>query len=659
VRLPEEELLAPGHRACPGCGEVLALRLILKALGRRVIVVQATGCMEVTTTPYPQTAWRVPWIHGAFENAAAIASGVEAALRRLGREGIKVVAMGGDGGTADIGLQALSGMMERGHNVLYVCTDNEAYMNCLDPSTLVLTEGGLKRVSEVRVGELLYSFDPQRQALVARRCSGVFFNGVHDLYEVVTPHHLIRATPNHPFLILERGGRNRLVWKTLSQLRVGDEVVVLKKIPYGHSYRFNFRPARIGDPEVDHLPVRIPERSSPELMKLLGIWLGDGWVRPERGEVGFALPEGKRRELVGLSQKVLGTTPTGNESHLYLYSSNLARFIDSLGFGRGPENKTIPGWVFTLPVEEREALVEGMMLADGYSLRGSHRYVSASRELLRRLRLLLQTLNYRVEKIPLAGEEGREVRGKGAAKGYRLRLPLLQREEGTQPRRVPLPVPVRGPPGGQRVLRDGENHRAQVRGQGSDRGPEGGEGSQLHRRGDGGAQHRHPAQRDHPLRGLDHHHPRREGVEGGGQAQEGHALHSPGPPDPLRGHRLRGLSPGPGLEGQKGGGGGGPLLPPRPLPLPHRLEARLLPLDQGGQAGGGDGVLDPLRGGEGRDQDHLQAREEEAGEGVPQAAGEVLPPHGGGSGEDPARGGREVQGAGAGMVRVISPRRGA
>jgi len=414
VRLPEEELLAPGHRACPGCGEVLAIRLILKALGRRVIVVQATGCMEVVTTPYPQTAWRVPWIHGAFENAAAIASGVEAALRRLGREGIKVVAMGGDGGTADIGLQALSGMMERGHNVLYVCTDNEAYMNCLDPSTLVLTEGGLKRVSEVRVGELLYSFDPQRQALVARRCSGVFFNGVHDLYEVVTPHHLIRATPNHPFLILERGGRNRLVWKTLSQLRVGDEVVVLKKIPYGHSYRFNFRQARIGDPEVDHLPVRIPERSSPELMKLLGIWLGDGWVRPERGEVGFALPEGKRgrRELVGLSQKVLGTTPTGNESHLYLYSSNLARFIDSLGFGRGAENKTIPGWVFTLPVEEREALVEGMMLADGYSLRGSHRYVSASRELLRRLRLLLQTLNYRVGKIHWQGRRGERCVGR-------------------------------------------------------------------------------------------------------------------------------------------------------------------------------------------------------------------------------------------------------
>jgi len=401
MRPPEEELLAPGHRACPGCGEAMALRLILKALGRRVIVVQATGCMEVVTTPYPQTAWRVPWIHGAFENAAAVASGVEVALRRLGKEGIKVVAIAGDGGTADIGLQALSGMMERGHDVLYVCTDNEAYMNCLDPSTLVLTEGGLKPVSEVKVGELLYSFEVQRRTLVARRCSGVFFNGVHDLYEVVTPHHLIRATPNHPFLTLERGGgRNRLVWKTLSRLRVGDEVVVLKGIPYGSSYRFNFTAA----PRAAH-PVRVPERSSPELMKLLGIWLGNGWVRPERGEVGFVLPKGKkgRRELIRLSQKVLGITPTGNGSYLYLYSSNLVRFIESLGFW-GAGNKTLPGWVLTLPEEERKALVEGMMLADGYSSRGNHRYVSASHELLRRLRLLLQTLHYRVGRIHWRGK---------------------------------------------------------------------------------------------------------------------------------------------------------------------------------------------------------------------------------------------------------------
>ena len=125
----ENELLAPGHRACPGCGEVLAIRHLLRTLGPKVVVVSPTGCMEVVTTPYPETSWRVPWIHVAFENAAAVASGIEVALRLRGKEDVKVVAIAGDGGTADIGLQALSGMAERGHNVLYVCTDNEAYMN--------------------------------------------------------------------------------------------------------------------------------------------------------------------------------------------------------------------------------------------------------------------------------------------------------------------------------------------------------------------------------------------------------------------------------------------------------------------------------------------------------------------------------------------------
>ena len=127
--LPDEELLAPSHRACLGCGEVLALRLALKATGKNVIIVQPTGCMEVVTTPYPETSWRVPWIHVAFENAAAVASGVAAALKILGKKNVKAVAIAGDGGTADIGLQALSGTVERGDNVLYICTDNEAYQN--------------------------------------------------------------------------------------------------------------------------------------------------------------------------------------------------------------------------------------------------------------------------------------------------------------------------------------------------------------------------------------------------------------------------------------------------------------------------------------------------------------------------------------------------
>ncbi len=129
MKIPEEEFLAPGHRGCAGCGATVGVRLALKVLGKNTVAVSATGCLEVITTPYPETAWEIPWIHVAFENAAAVASGVERALRAKGKDDVNVVAFAGDGGTADIGLQALSGAMERGHNIIYICYDNEAYMN--------------------------------------------------------------------------------------------------------------------------------------------------------------------------------------------------------------------------------------------------------------------------------------------------------------------------------------------------------------------------------------------------------------------------------------------------------------------------------------------------------------------------------------------------
>jgi len=133
--LTQKEYFAPGHRACQGCAEVLAVRLAAKALGRNVIVANATGCMEIVSSPLPFTSWKVPWFHVAFENTAAVASGIESGLKVLMRKGripskkIVTIAMGGDGGTADIGLQALSGALERGHDFTYICTDNEAYMN--------------------------------------------------------------------------------------------------------------------------------------------------------------------------------------------------------------------------------------------------------------------------------------------------------------------------------------------------------------------------------------------------------------------------------------------------------------------------------------------------------------------------------------------------
>ena len=126
VDIPDKNLLAPGHRGCAGCGASIAVKLALNALGENTVAVSATGCLEVMTTPYPETAWEIPFIHVAFENSGAVASGVESALRIQGKDDVNVVAFGGDGGTVDIGLQSLSGAMERGHNMTYICYDNEA-----------------------------------------------------------------------------------------------------------------------------------------------------------------------------------------------------------------------------------------------------------------------------------------------------------------------------------------------------------------------------------------------------------------------------------------------------------------------------------------------------------------------------------------------------
>jgi pyruvate ferredoxin oxidoreductase beta subunit len=124
--------ITSGHRACQGCGEALGARWVLdaamRATGGKLLAVNATGCLEVFTTPYPESAWQLPWLHSLFRNAASVATGVAAAMRVKKRD-VRVVAQGGDGGTTDIGFGCLSGMFERNDDVLYVCYDNEAYMN--------------------------------------------------------------------------------------------------------------------------------------------------------------------------------------------------------------------------------------------------------------------------------------------------------------------------------------------------------------------------------------------------------------------------------------------------------------------------------------------------------------------------------------------------
>ncbi len=125
--------LTSGHRACQGCGEALGARYALDAAMRatqgKLIAANATGCLEVFSTPYPESSWQLPWIHSLFGNAPAVATGIAAALKVKGQTDVRVVGQGGDGGTVDIGFACLSGMFERGDDVLYICYDNEAYMN--------------------------------------------------------------------------------------------------------------------------------------------------------------------------------------------------------------------------------------------------------------------------------------------------------------------------------------------------------------------------------------------------------------------------------------------------------------------------------------------------------------------------------------------------
>ncbi|HEU4512658.1 MAG TPA: thiamine pyrophosphate-dependent enzyme [Nocardioidaceae bacterium] len=133
ARMGRSNSLTSGHRACQGCGEALGARYVLDAAMRatdgNMVAVNSTGCLEVFSTPYPESSWQLPWLHSLFGNGPAVAAGVAAALKAKGREDIRVVAQAGDGGTVDIGFGTLSGMFERNDDVLFVCYDNEGYMN--------------------------------------------------------------------------------------------------------------------------------------------------------------------------------------------------------------------------------------------------------------------------------------------------------------------------------------------------------------------------------------------------------------------------------------------------------------------------------------------------------------------------------------------------
>ncbi|MDD3083557.1 MAG: LAGLIDADG family homing endonuclease [Candidatus ainarchaeum sp.] len=280
-------------------------------------------------------------------------------------------------------------------------------MNCLALDALIMTKDGLKKITEINVGDEVYAFGQKTNELVLKKCIGVFDNGKKRVFEINTNSNTIKATGNHPFLVLQRNGKqgqNNFVWKMVEELKKGDEIVSLKKGLEGKSFNFSkIDLSKIGDYKVNKInEVNLPQNSSPELMKLLGIYVGDGWTRINKAEVGFALPKNVkgRKEAKQLIENLLWShCLSENENELHINSINVAKFFDSLGFGKGAKNKIIPQWVFTLPLKEKESFIEGLMLSDGYKIGKSNRYTSASHELLRTLRLLLQTMGVRVGKI--------------------------------------------------------------------------------------------------------------------------------------------------------------------------------------------------------------------------------------------------------------------
>lgn len=251
-----EEYFAPGHRACTGCGEALAVRLVCKALGKDVIIVTATGCIEIVSSPLPTTSWKVPWIHTLFENTAAVASGIEGGIKALSRKGkyskkTKIVAMGGDGGTADIGLQALSGALERGHEFIYICYDNEAYMNT-----------GVQRSSATPFGASTTTSPAGKQSIGQStwKKNMPAIVAAHDIPYVAT------ACPSYPFDLLNKVQKATTIegpaylhilsvcptgWRSqsnitinLGRLAVRTGIFPLYEIERG-KYKLNFDPAQL------------------------------------------------------------------------------------------------------------------------------------------------------------------------------------------------------------------------------------------------------------------------------------------------------------------------------------------------------------------------------------------------------------------------------
>ena len=420
-KINKTKKIVPGHRTCAGCPITIILRTALASQDVPVVVASATSCAEVTTTIYPDTSWNVPWIHSVFANAAATISGVETAYKAQKKKGkikeeMKFLAFAGDGGTLDIGLQSLSGALERGHDFVYICYDNEGYMNCLSTDSLIMSESGLKKITEIKKGEKVWAFNQKTYQPVLKKCTGVFDNGRKKVYEIETINQNIKATSNHPFLTLTKNKTTKekeFIWKTVSELKKNDEIITMKQLSKGKKYKFdNIKISKNKETKTNNKNgIILPKESSKDLMLWLGLYLDNGWMKENKNEIRFDLPENtkERKELIKIHKKIFKQeNESENKHYVYYQSINIIKFINALGFKKDAKNKTIPSWVYTLPQEQKEAFVKGLLLTNGYIYKNkkeNYKFTSTNKELIEKLRLLLQTIDYKIGKINLQKKE--------------------------------------------------------------------------------------------------------------------------------------------------------------------------------------------------------------------------------------------------------------
>jgi FeS assembly protein SufB len=292
-----------------------------------------------------------------------------------------------------------------------------AQYECLSGEVRVYTARGPIPIRDVQPGDIVFSYEEESGRLIPARVRATAFKGEREVFEVRVGTRTIRATANHPFLVLEherasnrQRGRYRLTWKYLYELKPGDLVAVARRLPdVGAEYAL--QPLDSSAVPTRAKPVRFPERTSTDLMWWLGVYIGDGFLRFDRrgskGRIEFAIPEtdeALRRELQRVTRELFGIEArNGDPYRLTVYSTALARYLKAHGFEGNAHTKRVPQWVFSLPEEQRLAFLGGYVDADGYvrNHRGNRNVVltSVNAALLEDMQALARTCGIRTSNI--------------------------------------------------------------------------------------------------------------------------------------------------------------------------------------------------------------------------------------------------------------------